>query len=257
MISKTRLKNICALKQKKNRDQKQLFLVEGARLCFEALHSNFIVETLLICNETGAASYREKILDLAHQKNVEIIEIEPSEVARLAETVHSQGIFGIVKQYRYHLETVLSENSGSIVIIDGGQDPGNVGTIIRTCDWFNIAAVLMSQGSVELFNPKVIRSTMGSIFHLPILENIELHDVLPRLKKLDYQIYAADVRGDFFFHEIEYKFPAALLIGNENRGIDKKLLEHIDKTVAIPSFGKAESLNMATAAAIIMSRIIC
>jgi len=115
----------------------------------------------------------------------------------------------------------------------------------------------MSSGSVELFNPKVVRSTMGSIFHLPICENVELHDVLPHLKQLDYQIYAADVRGAFFFHEMEFQFPAALVIGNENKGLDSRLLAHVDKTVAIPSFGKAESLNMATAAAIIISRIIC
>ena len=257
MISKNRIKDIRALKQKKLRDQKKMFLIEGARLCLEALQSDFIVETILICNETISSSHSEKIYNLAHQKNVEIIEIETTDVATLAETVHSQGIFGIVEQRPYSLDEVLNKNNRFILIIDSGQDPGNVGTIIRTCDWFKIDAVLMSNGSVELFNPKVVRSTMGSIFHLPICENVELHEVLPDLKQLDYQIYAADVRGAFFFHEIEYKFPAALIIGNENRGLDSKLLEYSDKTVAIPSFGKAESLNMATATAIIMSRMIC
>lgn len=257
MISKTRIKNILALKQKKLRDQKKMFLIEGARLCLEALQSDFIVETILIEDENSSSPQAKQIFDLAHQKNIEIIKIEKAEVAKLAETVHSQGIFGVVEQRRYGLEKILNQNNRILLIIANGQDPGNVGTIIRTCDWFNIDAVLLSCDSVELFNPKVVRSTMGSIFHLPICENVELHEALPRLKYLDYQIYAADVRGAFFFHEIEYQFPAALLIGNENKGFESELLAHIDKTVAIPSFGKAESLNMATAAAIIMSRMIC
>jgi TrmH family RNA methyltransferase len=257
MISKNRIKDIRALKQKKLRDQKKMFLIEGVRLCLEALQADFIVETILVSDENISSPQSKQILDLAHQKNVEIIEIEKAEVAKLAETVHSQGIFGIVEQRPYSLDKVLNKSNRLILIIDSGQDPGNVGTIIRTCDWFKIDAVLMSSGSVELFNPKVVRSTMGSIFHLPICENVELHEALPRLKQLNYQIYAADVRGAFFFHEIEYQFPAALIIGNENRGLDSRLFAHIDKTVAIPSFGKAESLNMATAAAIIMSRMIC
>ena len=257
MISKTRLKDIRAVKRKKHRDQNKLFLVEGARLCLEALHSNFIVTTILICNETISSSHSEKIYKLAQKKNVELIEIDRAEVDILAETVHSQGIFGIVEQRSYSLDKVLNRNNRLILIIDGGQDPGNVGTIIRTCDWFNIDALLMSKGSVELFNPKVVRSTMGSIFHLPVCENIELCEVLPRLIELGYHTYAADAKGSSFFHKIEYNFPAALLIGNENRGINSEHFKYVDTTVAIPLFGKAESLNMATAAAIIISRIIC
>lgn len=257
MISKTRLKEICAVKRKKHRDQEKLFLIEGARLCLEALQSDFIVRTMLICNEAIPSSYAEKICALAQKKNVEIITIEKSEVAAVAETVHSQGIFGIVEQRSYSLDKLLNTNSRLILIIDGGQDPGNVGTMIRTCDWFNIDAVLLSKGSVELFNPKVVRSTMGSIFRMPICDNIDPGEALPRLKNQGYHIYAADAKGASLFHEIEFKFPAALLIGNENRGIDSNNFKYIDTTVAIPSFGKAESLNMATAAAIIMSRIIC
>lgn len=257
MISRARLKDILALKRKKNRDQNKLFLIEGTRLCWEALNSDFIVKTILISNEMIFSPHAEKLCKLAQNKNVEIIEIELTEVNLLAETIHSQGIFGIVEQRPHTLDHVLNRNNRLILIIDGGQDPGNVGTIIRTCDWFSIDAVLMSKDSVELFNPKVVRSTMGSIFQLPICENIELRDVLPRLKNRSYHIYAADAKGSSNFNEIKYQFPAVLLIGNENRGIDSSNFKYIDTTVAIPLFGKAESLNMATAAAIIISRIIC
>lgn len=257
MISKTRIKNILRLKQKNFREKSDQFLIEGARLCLEALQSDFMVETLLIDRELIAATHCQPILDLAHQKIVEIIEIDEVEVDRLADTVHSQGIFGVVKQRRYRVDDILTKDDSLILIIAGGQDPGNVGTIIRTCDWFNVAAVMLSKGSVELYNPKVVRASMGSIFHVPIVENIELIELLPRFKKMEFQIYAADVRGAFLFHELDYRFPLALLIGNENKGLDPHLFEFIDRTVKIPALGKAESLNMATAAAIILSRMMC
>lgn len=255
MISKSRLKDILSLKSKKFRTQKNLFLIEGYRLCQEALHSDFKIETLLYNPDMLTSQKVNAISRAAQKQNVEIIEIEKTDVNRLAETVHSQGIFSIVHQKKYNLDSILNKGNELIVIINAGQDPGNVGTIIRTCDWFGAHAIFLTTGTVELFNPKVVRATMGSVFHLPIFEAIELHDLLPILKNWDYHIFGADVNGEFFYHQIEYPTPLALVIGNENRGIDKNV-QHFDRTIKIPSHGKAESLNMAVAAAIIISRVI-
>jgi len=175
---------------------------------------------------------------------------------RLADTVNSQGIFCIVRQKNFDLEAILNKPNKLIVIIDEGQDPGNVGAIIRTTDWFGITAVFLSIGTVELFNPKVIRSTMGSIFHLPIVENVDLKNLLPRLKQRHFHIVGSDVNGEYPYHQIDYPSPMALVIGNENRGIAKNIYHLIDKTIKIPSYGKVESLNMAVAAAIIISRMV-
>ena len=255
MISKTRLKDILSLKHKKFRNQEKLFLIEGYRLCEEALRSDFIVEALLISSDLLPPQQIESVIQFARQKRVEVIEIQEADVNKLADTVHSQGIFGVIRQNDYHLDSILNNENKLIILIDGGQDPGNVGTIIRAGDWFGVDAVLLSAGSVELFNPKVVRSTMGSIFHLPVLEEVEIGLVLPRLKQLGYQILAADVQGKFLYHRMQYQFPAALIIGNENTGIDKTLIPYLDYTVSIPGHGKAESLNMALAAAIIISRM--
>ncbi len=256
MISKNRLKNLVALKYKKFRDKQNLFLIEGYRLCQEALNSDFTVEILLINPDILSPQKVNEIVQLARQKQIEFIEIQQTETKRLAETATSQGIFSVVQQKRYDLETMLRQSRQLIVIIDEGQDPGNIGTIIRTSDWFGVDAIFLSRGTVELYNPKAIRSTMGSIFHLPIIPEIDLNILLPQLKKLGWHIIGSDVNGRYNYNEIDYPRPIALVIGNENAGIKQNLFNYFDKTVNIPSYGKAESLNMATAAAIIISRIV-
>jgi TrmH family RNA methyltransferase len=256
MIAKSRLKNMLALRYKKFRDEQNLFLIEGYRLCQEALQSDFKVETLLIHSDSLSPQNLNEITKLAQYQQVEIFEIQQSEVKRLAETVNSQGIFCIVQQKKIELDTVLNKDNQLIVIISEGQDPGNVGTIIRTCDWFGITAIFLSKGTVELYNPKVIRSTMGSIFHLQIVEQVELDNLLPRLSQMGYHIFGTDVNGQYNYNQTNYPRPLALVIGNENKGINNNLFKYFDKTIKIPSYGKAESLNMAVATSIIISRAI-
>ena len=256
MISKSRLKNILALRSKKFRGEQNLFLIEGYRLCQEALQSDFRVETLLIYSDSLSPQNLNEITKLAQYKQVEILEIQQSEVKRLAETVNSQGVFCIIQQKKIELDTVLNKDNQLIVIISEGQDPGNVGTIIRTCDWFGITAIFLSKGTVELYNPKVIRSTMGSIFHLQIVEQVELDNLLPRLSQMGYHIFGTDVNGQYNYNQTNYPRPLALVIGNENKGINNNLFKYFDRTIKIPSYGKAESLNMAVAASITISRAI-
>jgi len=256
MISKSRFKKILALKQKKGRAQQKRFLIEGFRLCQEALRSDFDVEMLLINSDVLPSHKSREIIQLAQQQQPEVIYIEQSEGKRLADTVHSQGVFCVVKQKSYHLEPILQNRYARIVIVNGGQDPGNVGTLIRTCDWFGIDAVLLSHGTVELFNPKLIRATMGSIFHLPIIEPVDLQSLLPQLRGQGYHIFGAEVNGTDSYDRIPYPVPVALVIGSENQGIDAELRQYFDKTIRISRYGKAESLNMAMAGAIIISRMV-
>jgi TrmH family RNA methyltransferase len=256
MISKARLKTLIALKHKKFRNEQKQFLIEGYRLCQEALQSDFTVETLLVNPDILSPQKSVEIIQLARQKQIEVIEIQQMETKRLAETANSQGIYCVVQQKRFDLEAILNKDNQLIVIIDEGQDPGNIGTIIRTCDWFGIDVIFLSHGTVELYNPKVIRSTMGSIFHLPIIQESDLNILLPQLKKLGCHIFGSDINGKHNYNQIDYPRPAALVFGNENTGIKSELFKYFDKTVKIPSYGKAESLNMATAAATIISQVV-
>ncbi len=256
MISKSRFRSILALKHKKFRDEQNLFLIEGYRLCQEALQSDFIIDALLINPDCLPHPKLNEIVQLAQHRQIAVIEINQAEVKRLAETVNSPGIFCIVQQRSFDLDAYIAKDNHLIVVIDEGQDPGNVGTIIRACDWFGVDAVFLSNATVELYNPKLVRSTMGSIFHLPIIDEVDLNLLFPRLKQQGYYIFGADIDGENPYHQINYPRPLMLVIGNENRGIRKDLIPYLDKTVKIPSHGKAESLNMALAAAIIISRIL-
>ncbi|MDZ7264830.1 MAG: RNA methyltransferase [candidate division KSB1 bacterium] len=255
MISKTRFKKIQALKHKRGRIEQGLFLIEGLRLCEEALLSDHKLKMLLVCHQNLDHQAARKVMELAQQRQVEIVAIDGVAAKQLAETVHSQGIFGIVQQQQSPLERLFDEAWRFLVIVDTGQDPGNVGTIIRACDWFGVDAVVFSKGSVELYNPKVVRSTMGSIFHVPVFENTKLELLLPALKQRGFQIFAADVQGEQWYHRVQYRLPLALIMGNENRGVDRELESQVDCTIAIPRHGQAESLNMAVAAGIILSKI--
>lgn len=256
MFSRSRLKTILSLKHKKYRSQQNMFLIEGYRLCQEALLSDFTLEMMLISSDILSPRKVEELTAIAQNRGIEIVEIKQHDVRKLAATSHPQGVFCVVRQFQIDVESVLQKEMKHVVIIDEGQDPGNTGTIIRICDWFGINAVFLSRGSVELFNPKLVRSTMGSLFHLPIVANVDVEFLLIRLKKMGFQILASDVDGNVLYHQVDYRPPLALIFGNENRGIRKSWSSLFDKTIKIPPSGRAESLNMAVAAGIIISRIV-
>ena len=255
MLSNNKTKKITALKNKKSRDRYQQFIVEGFRQCEEAILSEFPVESLLINSAKLASDKFDQIVAEARQKQIKIIEIDENDVKLLSDTIHSQGIFCLVGKKTFSFEKIIKSKSGFIVLVDSGQDPGNLGTIIRTCDWFGVDALFLSENNVDLYNPKVVRSTMGSIFHLPIFENIDLESFLHQLNEQGYKIYTADVNGNQFYHEIDFKAPLALILGNENRGIDLNAAEQVTHSIKIPAYGKAESLNIAMAGAVLISHI--
>jgi len=255
MISKNRLKAIAALKQKKFRHQEQVFLVEGLRMCQEALCSDFSIAELIVRSDMSLLAEVQALIARAKDHASIVTEISSKDAESLAETIHNQGIFCIVHLKEVSFEMAPWSRAKLAVLLDAGQDPGNVGTIIRTCDWFGADIVVLGQGAVELYNPKVVRATMGSIFHVPILQNVNLPEALPRLKEMGFTFYGADVHGTFQMNQVQYQYPAGLVIGNENAGIDPAILSQLDYTVAIPRKGRAESLNMAAAAAILISHM--
>jgi TrmH family RNA methyltransferase len=213
-----------------------------------------VVDTLLF-NPKDDLENIKILLGLARKRDAEVIEINESEVKALSDTVHSQGVFCVVRQKQFDIEFLMQKKPNFIVMVEAGQDPGNLGTLIRTCDWFGVDAIILSTGNVDLYNPKVLRATMGSIFHVPIIENINLHLFLSEIKKMGYHVFAADVGGGLPYFQAEFIKPVALILGNENRGISKENLQLVDKTICIPAFGKAESLNLASAAAVLIGHI--
>ena len=256
MLSKAKLKELSKLKTKKGRNKQEKFLIEGVRLCEEAADSLWPVESVLFTRSFAQKTREKELLKKIQQLNADLIPVKSQVLAKLSETVTAQGIVCVVKTKRPWLKDLWERNLKVIVALDGIRDPGNVGTLIRTADAFGIDVMLLSDDTVELYNPKVVRSTMGSIFHLMIFDEIDLEKTIHELKKRKFRIFGTDVKEGKSFGKLDPSGKICLLIGNEAEGLNRKLLRSSDEIIHIPTYGKAESLNVAVAGGILLNEIM-
>lgn len=147
---------------------------------------------------------------------------------------------------------ILEKKDKFIIILDEIQDPGNMGTIIRTADAFGASGVVLTPNCVDIYNPKVVRSTMGSLFHIPIAQVEDKIQLIEELKNKHVKIYATSLESANYVYDIDFRRDFALVIGNESKGISQQILDLADNIVKIPIMGNAESLNAAIASSIIM-----
>lgn len=258
-IPSSRCKSYQKLTQKKYRESERKFIIEGVHLVEEILNTDWDVETILV-NETFLQSKEfSRFQKKAHGKKIPCFLTSDRDVQTLSDAVTTQGIVAIVREKETgELWDRLSAESlqeSLIVMLDGISDPGNVGTLIRTCDWFGVDAVVVGNASVELYNPKVLRSTMGSIFHLPVIVDNDLSQTVEKLKRHHWKIVSTVVHGGT---NLSQKFAAGkccLVFGNESHGVSKEIHSLADVSVTIPKFGQAESLNVAVSCGVILSHL--
>lgn len=255
MLSKEKLKELSKLKTKKGRKTQKRFLIEGLRLCEEIANSNWETESVLFTSSFQDLPSGKKLLQKFQRKNVKTIPVKNDAVKKLSDTVTPQGIICVAKIKRFSLAQLRSKGSKIMLALDAIRDPGNVGTLIRTADAFGIDGVILSSDSAELYNPKVVRSTMGSIFHLPIFDEVDLEKTLPKLKKLNFKIYGTDAKEGKDLDKLDFSEKACLLIGSETKGLNEKLFYLSDAIIRIPTPGKAESLNASVAGGILLYEI--
>ncbi len=255
MLSKEKLKELLKLKTKKGRKTQKRFLIEGMRLCEEMANSNWEAESVLFTSSFQNSSGGKKLLQKFERKNAKPIPVKPEKIKKLSETVTPQGIIAVAKIKKFSLNELWSEGSNIILALDAIRDPGNVGTLIRTVDAFGIDGVLLSSDTVELYNPKVVRSTMGSIFHLPIFDEVDLEKTIPQLKKRNFKIYGTDAKEGKDPDKVDFSKKICLLIGSEAEGLNENLLKLSDEIIRIPIFGRAESLNVSIAGGILLYEI--
>lgn len=250
-INNSELKYLRSLGQKKVRDVEKKFILEGWRSLSEAIDSDFPIEYIAITNEAGEKSVNRSLLKTIRQKQIPIKEIKANQLEKISSTIHSQGVIALLRQKEIKLDEYKIKNSKLIIACDRISDPGNLGTIIRICDWFKADIILLSKGSVSLFNEKVIRSTAGSIFHCNVIENVNILEMISLFKRQGYRIIATALNGTSLY-EAELPERMLLLLGNEGEGLAKEILEHSDEIFSIPRFGKAESLNVGIACSIFL-----
>ena len=246
-LSNSNLQSLRRLQQKKYRDQSRSFLIEGLRLCEEALASSAEVQQVVI--STAVASPRlQRLIEQIESRDIPIYEVPASILKKLANTEAPQGIVAQVAKPAGEQGEWANLDEPLIVAIDQLQDPGNLGTLLRTADWFGVKTVLLSRHTVDLYNPKVVRSTMGSIFRLRCFDELDLYVALTALREKAYSVMAAVVENGSPLTRQKRK--NVLLIGNEAEGLAPPLLHLADQHFTIPRLGAGESLNAAIAAGI-------
>lgn len=244
--SNEQIKKLIQLKEKsKVRKTTGTFTVEGKKMFVEIpaedLVSVYVSETFL--KENG---------ELVKEKKYQIVSDQVFK--KISDTVTPQGIVAVVKQKSYSIDYIIEKRNkekSCIVVLDRLQDPGNMGTIVRTGEAAGISGIIMSKDSADIYNPKVIRSTMGSIFRVPFAIVDDLAAAVDTLKDNGITTYAAHLKGELYNSGSLTK-DCALLIGNEARGLSKEISAKADKLIKIPMHGKVESLNAAIATAILM-----
>lgn len=244
--SNEQIKNIIQLKEKsKVRRNKKMFTVEGIKM-FQEIPEMDLVSIFV------SASFEKENRTLLSGRAYQVV--SDGIFKKISDTVTPQGIMAIVRQKEYTMEEILEKRNpkkSCIVVLDRLQDPGNLGTIVRTGEAAGISGIIMSADCADIYNPKVIRSTMGSIFRVPftIVEDLPL--AVEKLKENGIITYAAHLKGDAYNSGTLGK-DCALLIGNEARGLSEAVASKADKRIKIPMAGKVESLNAAVATAILM-----
>ena len=251
MISKNEIKYFVSLNQKKYRLSEKKFLAEGLKIVLDGLESIFPCEVVLITYEF--AENNDVLIKQLKRNNVRIEITNSIDFQKLSDTKNPQGIIGVFR-YDVLIFSPSQMHPNILVFIDNVSDPGNLGTILRACDWFGISEVLISPQSSEYLNPKVIRASMGSVFHLMVYDDVD-YKILNEMKKQNYQIICSDIEGEDIFN---FNFPTKYILtfSSESSGPSQQLISLVDKFITIPKKGNAESLNVSVAAGIILSRTI-
>ena len=248
----------------KERRKDGIFLAEGLKM-FEEAPLDRIVEVYVskdVEDQLLAAAKGKTVDNFAGQemragigeklKQVGYEVVTPEIFAKMSDTQTPQGILTVLKRREHTLDELLDHPNPCFVLLENLQDPGNLGTIIRTGERAGITGVIMSAGTVDIYNPKTIRATMGSVYRVPFLYADNMAEVMDRLHEKGIHTYAAHLKGEVFYDSFSFKEPTAFLIGNEGNGLTRELADRAESYLKIPMEGQVESLNAAVAAALLM-----
>ncbi|WP_408955834.1 TrmH family RNA methyltransferase [Natroniella sp. ANB-PHB2] len=250
-FTNNKVKYLRSLYQKKYRRKEDKFVLEGVKIIEEALEEQVRLEAIFYSDYLSRNRRGRRLLDRLEESQIELVKLTDDLLQQIADTVSPQGVLAIANKVNYETQ-ILSGSDRLILIVDRVQDPGNLGTIIRTADAAGVDGIIMTKGTVSLYNQKTIRATMGSLFRVPILKENDLDELLKCLKEEQISLVVADVDGEDYHFEVDYNQAIAIIVGNEGVGPREELLVGADKKIKIPLTGGAESLNVAMATGIII-----
>lgn len=248
------IKEIKSLHNKKDRWNKKCFFIEGTRSIEQCMKSKIDIKYIVYSEELlGSDGF--KLIEQIENYGYELYEISKSIFKEISDTDNPQGILAVVEFMENTIESALKEEN-FFILLDRVQDPGNMGTIIRTADAFGANGVIVTNGCVDVYNPKTVRSTMGSIFQIPIIHMRNIDDAIETLKNKNINIISTSLNTDKYSYDIDFIKDSALVIGNEANGVSEQIIENSDELVKIPMSGSAESLNAGVASAVLMYEVL-
>ncbi len=252
-ISKSLKTRCLQLTKSKYRIEYRQLLIEGTRIISDALDTD--VNTNLCVIDESCIEKHHTLLNKITQRQIPIYTTNKREFESFSSTIHSQGICAITERPSEVTPDILRSMSSPAVAVVLVQinDPGNLGTIIRTCDWFGVHVVFISKGSVDIYNPKVVRSTMGSLFRISFCQYDSFQPIADLAHDCGYRIFAADAHSQTSVKNIVMSEKSLIIFGSEAHGIPENYSACIDRRIAIPKFGHAESLNVAVSVGILLS----
>ncbi|MDR6969712.1 RNA methyltransferase [Leifsonia shinshuensis] len=247
-----RVRAVAKLAKRSARSETGLFLLEGPQAVSEALTFRPDLMVDLFATPTALERYPE-IARAAEDADVEVEFVSEHVLDAMADTITPQGFVAVARQFPTSIRDIFSDSSKLVAVLEEVRDPGNAGTIIRAADSAGADAVVLTGRTVDLYNPKVVRSTSGSLFHVPVAVGADLADVIGRAHSAGLQVLAADIKGEDLLaarRDGELARPTAWVFGNEAHGLEDELLALVDRVVTVPIYGRAESMNLATAASV-------
>ena len=242
------IKHIRKLKDKKYRDENHEYIIEGVKVIEEAVKENAEIKKVIVCDDT-TRTYEIPTNVMLEIAKYECVYVTEKIFNMITQVTNPQGIMAIVKKNVTNSEIDYSQDI--IVVLDAVQDPGNLGTILRTVDSVGLSQIIVSKETADAFNPKVVRSTMGAIFRVKIIESEDLQETIKQMKKHHFKLMVTSLQTNKSIYDMELN-KRIIVIGNEANGVSKMLQDMSDEKVKIPMLGKTESLNASVATGIIL-----
>ena len=242
------IKHIKKLKDKKERDISNEYVIEGIKLIQEAIQENVNIKQIIVCDDCDKTESIPK--DLMYEiAKYDCVYVTKKIFKYISEVQEPQGILAVIEKNNKDREIDYTQDI--IVALDNVQDPGNLGTILRTVDSIGLTQILVSKGTADSYNPKVVRSTMGAIFRIKIIECEDLEKILKEVKKHKFKVVVTSLQTENSIYEINYN-KKVIVIGNEAKGVEKNIQDLADEKIKIPMLGKTESLNASVATGIVL-----
>lgn len=254
-LTAAELRGLASLTQKKVRERERKFILEGWRSLKDALNAGWKLDLVAVLSSYAEDPDYAGILSQAAERKVPLKEISERELSKVSMTVQAQGVVAVAHQRTVEPDALLAVKGGVLLLADRVTDPGNLGTLIRTADWFGASGVAIGKGSVELYNEKVVRSAMGSLVHVPVAENVDLGEFIAALKAAGAFVAALAGDGEMSYRDAPVRKLTALIVGSEAHGIAQELRDRADAVLRIPRYGRAESLNVGVACGIALAHV--